>query len=507
MNGALSMEYDQVRVEDAANRFPAIFTLSLLAVGGVLFSLLFLFPLSLRLDESQSLWQSSHSLSGTLRIIAMDVHVPLYQVILHYWQFVWGRGVPEARLLSLLFYVLCIPAIYGLGRLSFNSRTGFFAAALAALSPFLLWYGSEIRMYTLLTLASVLNQYAFVRIMQKKGRTGWIPYFLSASVGIYVHYFFWLNLAAQALFVIARRDLFGDRPIRTMLLIGGGLLLVFSPWIAFVVQLNQIGNSEPLLSVPASVNIFLLFSEFLFGFHNDAIASVILAFWPLAALGIFMVLRRGTYISDELMYFIVALIFPIISVFLFSFYRPIFLTRYLIITLPAFYLILAWMVGMYSRPIEAGVKLLTVIVMVIMLSEQAFGSTAPVKENYASVAKLLERSATPQDVIIISPPFTVYPLEYYYQGTAKYVTLPGWDRTAYGPIPAYSRDRVEAEAERVVQNHRRAWVVLSYDQGYEKEVREFFDRRYRQIYAEDFSRGLRLIGYEIDGSLPLLARQ
>src|SRR6185369_18079119 len=59
---------------------------------------------SLRLDESQSLWQVSRSIGGILTIIAGDVHVPLYHLVLHYWLLLFGNTVPVARLLSLSFF-------------------------------------------------------------------------------------------------------------------------------------------------------------------------------------------------------------------------------------------------------------------------------------------------------------------------------------------------------------------------------------------------------------------
>src|SRR5690348_2034841 len=70
---------------------------------------------SLRLDESQSLWQTSHSPHEILSIVASDVHVPLYHFLLHYWQMFLGNGVTTARWLSLLFFLATIPAAYFLG--------------------------------------------------------------------------------------------------------------------------------------------------------------------------------------------------------------------------------------------------------------------------------------------------------------------------------------------------------------------------------------------------------
>ena len=84
-----------------------------MAVAGS-FSYWLLLSQSLRLDESQSLWQVSHTAMGTLKIVAADVHVPLYHLLLHYWIVFFGSSIFQVRLLSLFFYLLSIPATFAL---------------------------------------------------------------------------------------------------------------------------------------------------------------------------------------------------------------------------------------------------------------------------------------------------------------------------------------------------------------------------------------------------------
>ena len=90
---------------------------------------------SLRLDESQSLWQTSHSPGQLLTIVAQDVHVPLHHLLLHFWQLFFGNLVQTARALSLIFFVLTIPVVYVTGREAFSRNTGLFAAALIETQP------------------------------------------------------------------------------------------------------------------------------------------------------------------------------------------------------------------------------------------------------------------------------------------------------------------------------------------------------------------------------------
>ena len=93
-----------------------------LIVFVVAMSMLIFSHQSLRLDESQSLWQTSHTPTKILNIIAQDVHVPLYHFILHFWQLFFGNSVITGRVLSLIFFALSIPAVYFVGKRTFNKN-------------------------------------------------------------------------------------------------------------------------------------------------------------------------------------------------------------------------------------------------------------------------------------------------------------------------------------------------------------------------------------------------
>ncbi len=93
-------------------RFGVLLFILFCIAGALTISRTFLIHNSLRLDEAQSLWQASHSISGTLKVVAQDVHVPLYHLILHFWILYVGNSIETARTLSMIFFLLTIPAVY-----------------------------------------------------------------------------------------------------------------------------------------------------------------------------------------------------------------------------------------------------------------------------------------------------------------------------------------------------------------------------------------------------------
>ncbi|MGE5297562.1 MAG: glycosyltransferase family 39 protein [Acidobacteriaceae bacterium] len=462
------------------------------------FSLLFLTNQSLRLDESQTLWQVSNNIPRILNMVGQDVHVPLYHLILHFWLFYLGNTIFAARLLSLLFIVLTIPAVFVLGKRAFNPTIGLFAAVLTAISPFLAWYGSEIRMYSMVTLVTVINQIFFLNLSKKPSFFNWLGYFLTGVIGVYTHYFFLLILGAQFLFFLVFRKNF---PRRTFFKLFAAIFLIalsLAPWAFYVYNLHGTSYSEPLLAKPTIINIFITFTQFLFGFQTERFNRLVIALWPIGVLFGFLSLTRRQRFSFEAFFFLFAAIVPILAAYAFSvLVKPVYLSRYLILTIPSLYLFLAWLFYHYPSKLANAFRYSLVVFMSVTLFVQSVSAANPAKEDFRDVANYLNQNVQPDDVIIVSAPFTIYPVEYYYKGPAQVITMPEWNRFVIGPIPAFSQEQMAAEVNSLKGTHRRAFVILSYDQGYEDSVRLYFDKNFQRLDYKNYSPGLDVYEYRL----------
>ena len=95
---------------------------------------------SIRLDEAQSMFQTNRDVGGILYLVAQDVHVPFYHIILHFWLLIFGQDLLVARILSLLFFIGTILVTYVTATYAFKRKSiGLFAALLVTLSPFMNW--------------------------------------------------------------------------------------------------------------------------------------------------------------------------------------------------------------------------------------------------------------------------------------------------------------------------------------------------------------------------------
>jgi uncharacterized membrane protein len=455
---------------------------------------------SLRLDEAQSLWQTSRSFGDIFSTVAGDVHVPLYHLILRVWRLYVGNSVVFARLLSLVFYVASIPALYVLGKFAYNRRVALFAAFLLAVSPFMNWYGNEIRMYTLFTFFVIVNQYFFLRIFKDEEPSDhvWAGYIITALLGVFSHYFFFLNLLAEAVFFLLQYKRFPSGSFRRLIFSGVVVVGAFAPWAWYVLRLGTAGFQEPVLALPSSVDLFNAFAQFLFGFQNDNINTIFLSLWPIVVILGIVSLRRTRKVRDETGYFLMTLLLSFAVAFLGSFViAPVFVSRYLIFTIPSFYLLCASLFQNYSPRVAMFTQWTMTALMVATLGIEILNPTTPVKENYEQAVAYLNAHTTAQDSILLSAPFTVYPVQYYYTGDASITTLPVWNQYTHGAIPAFNASQLQQEVETATAGDQNAYLLLSYNQGYELAIKNYFDSHFQMIYSQNFSSDLNLYIYRL----------
>ena len=91
------------------------------------------------------------------RLFRIDAtRAPLHPMLLEGWIGVFGASEAAARASSVLCGVATVLLVFDIGRVAFDTRTGLWAAWLAALSPALIVYSREARMYAWLVLVTCL---------------------------------------------------------------------------------------------------------------------------------------------------------------------------------------------------------------------------------------------------------------------------------------------------------------------------------------------------------------
>jgi hypothetical protein len=162
---------------------------------------------------------------------------PLYYVLAWGWTQIFGVHEAGLRSLSALAGVVTVPVAGMIGIEAAGRRVGVVLAAVAAVSPMLIWYSQEARAYSLLVLLSAVSLLFFLRFRRTGANRdlGWWSVF--SALALATHYF------AGFLIVIEAAVMLLDRPVRRR------TLIAFAPIVATALLLaplaiSQAGNSK-----------------------------------------------------------------------------------------------------------------------------------------------------------------------------------------------------------------------------------------------------------------------
>jgi mannosyltransferase len=206
---------------------------------------------SLWMDEGLSIGIASQPLGDIPSVLRQDGSPPLYYMALSVWMDIFGSGPADTQGLSLAISLVAIPGALWAGWTLFDRRTGWIAAALAAVNPFLTLYAQEARMYSLMLVLSLLVTAAFLHVFVFRRRR-YLPLFAALLAAMLWTHNWGLFLAAGAACAFAycwrvsddRRSLLRDGGLGF-----GGAALLYVPWLpTLVYQVQHTG--APWLNPP-----------------------------------------------------------------------------------------------------------------------------------------------------------------------------------------------------------------------------------------------------------------
>lgn len=103
--------------------------------------------------------------------------------------FVWSLGIePAFRLPALMFSLLSVIAMFGLGRAAWGERTGLIAAGLTAILPVSVLEGVEARGYSMMICFASAMTWALLAAQKRNQPWIWILYSFLCALGIWSHF-------------------------------------------------------------------------------------------------------------------------------------------------------------------------------------------------------------------------------------------------------------------------------------------------------------------------------
>ncbi len=156
---------------------------------------------SLWVDEVITQDLAHKSLPVLLDVVSKyDDHPPLVYLVAYTVRGL-GRSDFVARSPAAFAGILTIAAVYAIGRRLWGRSAGLLAGMLTTSWPLLVGYSQEARQYALLVLLCALSMYWLVRGLQGGQYRAWLGFTLATIGAFYTHYFSFLWLAAQGLYV------------------------------------------------------------------------------------------------------------------------------------------------------------------------------------------------------------------------------------------------------------------------------------------------------------------
>jgi mannosyltransferase len=442
-----------------------IFVVAGLSALALAESLAFLGRESFWLDEAYSVFLARLPRTEFWDVLtASQANASLYYVLLRGW-ITLGTGETIVRFLSVISAVACVPLCYAVGKRLFGPLVGVTGAALLAVNAFAIQYAQEARSYSLVLFLVLLSSYLFVRAVQEGSAWTWTAYVLVTAISGYAHFFAWFVVIAH----VGSLPFLERRPrIRAVLAAYGCMAVLSAPLLVFLLTTsgNQIGWIPPL-----SVGRVASALGQLAGARTILGAGVLVAILAVCSLFAFRTLiqrwRRGERSAETwgLVLVVGWLAVPIGGALAISVMKPIWVDKYLIVTLPGLALTAAFGLSTWKPTlVRAGLTALLIAsvsqVLVLHLGDD--------KDDWRAASRYVLARSGSSDGIAFYRPYGRFPFGYYVDDTvpderrdrAPTPISAIFDRSRGSTTPG-PRDIPLSVISNAAQPFERVWIVLN----------------------------------------------
>lgn len=262
-------------------------------------------------------------------IINNEPYRYLYVLALHVWINFFGTSEAGVRSLSAIFGLIGIPFIYLIAKRIFNKKTALVAMWLYILNPLFIRYAQEAQGYSALLTLSLILTYIFLKLLDKTTVLTAVFYLLFAEAALYTHHFALMVIISHFLFLLIA----GKK--------SGKIRWLYFPVLVFafpILLINVPAYVTDWIPIPGITEIYRFLVE-LSGGHY----LLLIIYLYLVIKSCYEILRLADNPAPNFKKLLIFWLFaPLLLTIGYSlFVRPVFVNRYLIISLPPFVLLAA----------------------------------------------------------------------------------------------------------------------------------------------------------------------
>ncbi|MFZ1258805.1 MAG: glycosyltransferase family 39 protein [Candidatus Saccharimonas sp.] len=299
-------------------------------------------------DEAFGIYLIRYNMADIAKFTAADVHPPLYYWLLKCWQTLFGNSEYALRSLSMVAIMVAMVFIYLLVRRFFSRQVAAWSLLLMVLTPFMLRYSEEARMYGLTAAFVAAATYVMVDATYQPSRKKWLLYGILVSLGMWTHYYAALAWLAHWVwrFVVTRQKT-AKRSVKAFfskdwLLAHVVAIGVFAPWLPYMIKqvANMQGGGFWIRPITLATPSNYVSNIFLYREVGETASWYSLLVVVIVVLAIILIARCTKQLSGKqrqvywLMMIMAIVPFTILIVLSLPPLRPSFVERYLVPSVP-----------------------------------------------------------------------------------------------------------------------------------------------------------------------------
>ena len=397
--------------------------------------ILLAFSLSFYRLSSRDLWYDeaiNYFRALTLRFFIYDFYPPLFYYILHFF-LKFGDSEFVLRSLSAISGTFVVLFLFLLGRKILGREIAIFSSILFAISPMRIWYAQECSIHIMAVLWVLFSLYIFYLFTLSPSNKYMLMLTLANLLAICTSYYaliiiigevFYLFVNYRYKFIIWRKFLYS---------LGISSIIYFNHLVSLLKKIHVVKNVFWLNSPGLKILKYSI-ENFFLGYNGDVISNNLI--FIIFILSTFRCFQK--YRLDKSNIFIISFsLIPLLTVFWFSQYIPIYLDRHNMIFIPGIYFLMTR--GCYSLNSKVSRAIFLIILVTILhslVNYQVNIMPSPLKhhigvhpkKNIVEIRDYIYSHKKNDDMIAVTSPSLWMPLGYYTHEGIFYFSSKNEDR-------------------------------------------------------------------------------
>lgn len=391
---------------------------------------------SIWFDEAFGAYLIKFNFFEVAKYTAYDVHPPLYYWLLKIWSMLFGNSEVALRSMSIFFGVIAMLFIYLLVKRLFNKKTAILSLVFVVISPILIRYAQEARMYTLILAIAFAATYMLVIATNSKKKLPWIIYGILVALGMLTHYFtalIWITHWVWRFDSIRRinpsKKIFKTFFSKNWLIAHGVAIAIFSPWLPWLFIQTFVVQAYGFWIPPVTLDTLTNFvtNSFLYKDVMDATSWLAILVVTLLAVTIFMSIKfykkSSAKVRTSFRLILFMVVVPIALLFTMSMppMRPYFVDRYLFVPVISFSILVATTLGSGLTSIKnktifiiPGLFILAFVLGIGNVYQIGnFNKNTQESNNARQIVKLISEYSSLEEPIVVNNQYFFYETVFY----------------------------------------------------------------------------------------------